>query len=705
MTTATSRYNGLVGSVAIKQPVKVATTANITLSGIQTIDSVTLVSGDRVLVKNQSNAINNGIYTVSSGTWQRSADFNGAYDAVQGTMISVVSGSANAGYIFTLDSVAPVIGTSTLSFSQKTFQAAGLKTFAYYGVVGDGSTDDTTALSNALNSGQEIYCRDEVIKFSKVTANSAVRLIGKVTLQHDGSTITGTSALTFNSTVRADHLIVRGNSTDSVYDIMATTASGVYIDTLELQSTAEQGGRGGYTNNASDVFIDKIISKNIARPFVSESSGSALSNIHIGSITVDNYIRAIKFDNCFEFSVGSVFLKNRWSGVGATPGYNGILLSNVHDFKIGDCYVADAPEHAIRIGGGADVYNFSIGNITAVNSGGCAVKFNVDPTYICKDWSIGAVNGVNCGEGNSTGNKEVVRLTRIKNGATGSIGGSVSITTCLIFADVDNLTVEGLNVTNVNGRCLKMDETQDTSNGIIKDVYVGYITGDANSIRALIEVDYNGSGRTVENVVIDNVNATGYTDYLVTMANGCTLNGVLKVSATVPSTLVAPFTESPVDDARYITDITYNGQRYIGRGDSAVFSGNMNIEAENSLSLAATPATKRFGTFFAQCIKGTAALGAYGASYIMSRVGSGRRGGGIALKQTGSSAFQNGISFLTQSSGTTDETLTESMVLKHTGVLFLASLPVYANNAAAVAGGLVVGDCYKTAAGELRIVV
>jgi hypothetical protein len=582
----------------------------------------------------------------------------------------------------------------------------GGKTFADFGVIGNGTEDDTVALNLAFASGNVIYCNDEVIKFSKVTASSAVRLIGKVTLQHDGSSIAGTSALTFNSTLRADHLVVRGNSTDTIYDIMATTASGVSIGTLELQSTAEQGGRGGYTNNASDVFIDKIISKNIARPFVSESASTALSNIHVGSITVDNYIRAIKFDNCTEFSVGSVFVKNRWSDVGATAGYNGILITNSNNFKIGDCYIANAPEHAIRIGGGGDgVYGFSFGNIVSVDSGGCGVKLNVDPASLCRSGTFGNILGVNCGEGSGAGNKEVARFTRVRNVSTGSITGTVSVTTCLILADVDNLTVDGLNISSVNGRCLKFDETQDTSDGIIKDVYIGYITGNANSIRALIEVDYNGSGRTIENVVIDNVNATGYTDYLVTMASGCTLNGVLKVSATVPSTLVAPFTESPVNDARYITDITYNGQRYIGRGDSAVFSGNMNIEAENSLSLASTPATKTFGTFFAQCVKGTAALGAYGASYIMSRVGSGRRGGGIALKQTGSSAFQTGVSFLTQDSGTSDETLTEKMLLKHTGVLFLASLPIYATNALALADGLVVGDCYKTVTGELRIVV
>jgi hypothetical protein len=37
--------------------------------------------------------------------------------------------------------------------------------------------------------------------------------------------------------------------------------------------------------------------------------------------------------------------------------------------------------------------------------------------------------------------------------------------------------------------------------------------------------------------------------------------------------------------------------------------------------------------------------------------------------------------------------------------LKLTALPIYANNAAAIAGGLIAGDVYKTATGELRIVV
>lgn len=112
------RINGISGDAAIKASARVATTANVALSGLQTIDGVSLVAGDRVLVKNQTTGSENGIYNADTSTWQRTTDFNGSYDAIQGTLIPVYAGSANGGQVWKLDTANPIIGTSSLSFSK-----------------------------------------------------------------------------------------------------------------------------------------------------------------------------------------------------------------------------------------------------------------------------------------------------------------------------------------------------------------------------------------------------------------------------------------------------------------------------------------------------------------------------------------------------------------------------------------------------------
>jgi len=78
-----------------KQAVKCATTANITLSGLQTIDTYTTLAGDRVLVKNQTNTAENGIYIAGSGAWTRSTDMD-VWSEVPGAYTVILYGSANA---------------------------------------------------------------------------------------------------------------------------------------------------------------------------------------------------------------------------------------------------------------------------------------------------------------------------------------------------------------------------------------------------------------------------------------------------------------------------------------------------------------------------------------------------------------------------------------------------------------------------------
>lgn len=117
MTNATDRRNGLLGELGIKKPVRVATTENITLSGLQTIDGVTVVEGDRVLVKNQTTASENGIYDASSGSWNRSLDFNGNQDVTDGTIIYVRAGMTQLKQFWAVSATNPItIGSTSISF-------------------------------------------------------------------------------------------------------------------------------------------------------------------------------------------------------------------------------------------------------------------------------------------------------------------------------------------------------------------------------------------------------------------------------------------------------------------------------------------------------------------------------------------------------------------------------------------------------------
>jgi phage-related tail fiber protein len=101
-----------------KASVRVATTANITLSGEQTIDGVSVVAGDRVLVKDQSTGSQNGIYVASASAWSRAADCDVASEITSGMLVPVEAGTIGADIIFQLTTENPItVGTTALTFS------------------------------------------------------------------------------------------------------------------------------------------------------------------------------------------------------------------------------------------------------------------------------------------------------------------------------------------------------------------------------------------------------------------------------------------------------------------------------------------------------------------------------------------------------------------------------------------------------------
>ena len=108
-----------IGSVDWKDSVRAGTTAPITLSGAQTIDTVAVIADDRVLVKDQGTASQNGVYVAATGAWARSSDADINAEVTAGLAVFISEGSANVNQAWILTTDDPIIvGTTGLTFTQ-----------------------------------------------------------------------------------------------------------------------------------------------------------------------------------------------------------------------------------------------------------------------------------------------------------------------------------------------------------------------------------------------------------------------------------------------------------------------------------------------------------------------------------------------------------------------------------------------------------
>jgi hypothetical protein len=101
---ATKNYvDSVAAGISAKAAVVCATTANITLSGLQAIDGYTTLANDRVLVKNQTTASQNGIYVAATGAWVRATDNDSWAEMVSAYCWVEQGGQSDSGWVCTAD--------------------------------------------------------------------------------------------------------------------------------------------------------------------------------------------------------------------------------------------------------------------------------------------------------------------------------------------------------------------------------------------------------------------------------------------------------------------------------------------------------------------------------------------------------------------------------------------------------------------------
>jgi hypothetical protein len=193
----------------------VATTANITLSGTQTIDGVAVVAGNRVLVKNQTLSQNNGIYVVDASTWARSLDAN-TWDELVSAYVFIEEGTSQAdtGWVCTINA-GGTLGTTPITWTQ--FSGAG----TYEAGTGLTLTGNTFSITNTAVTAGSYGSASETLT-ATVNAQGQITALADTPIAIANTQVSGLGTM---STQNANNVAITGGSITNL-----TTFDGITID-------------------------------------------------------------------------------------------------------------------------------------------------------------------------------------------------------------------------------------------------------------------------------------------------------------------------------------------------------------------------------------------------------------------------------------------------------------------------------------------
>ena len=342
MITRIGTYSQIKG-VSVSNPCIVATTASITLNGTQTIDGIGVVVGNRVLVKNQSPASNNGIYIVSSGTWTRAIDMSIDDDIFQGLQVFINSGTVNGSKIYVLSSANPLIlGSSSLSFviyesnpgAVTSFGAIGASPNANAGTISSGviTLQPASALFGGVVTtgtqtiaGTKTFSSDLIVNTVNIGLGggniNSNTLVGSDSLNSNttgnSNTALGDHVLPLNTTGSSNSAVGRG-SLEKNTTAFSNTGFGnfaLFGNTTGSQNTAVGSAAGGFiadgTTENSITNFSVYIGNNTRA-----SSNNQTNQIVIGYNAIGNGSNTVTIgntsitDNYFQGNIrGTSFIK------------------------------------------------------------------------------------------------------------------------------------------------------------------------------------------------------------------------------------------------------------------------------------------------------------------------------------------------------------------------------------------------------------
>lgn len=288
-----------------KHSVLVATTANIVLSGVQTIDGALLPADARVLVKNQTVAKENGLYVVSStGVWKRTQDADSSVEVTPGLFVSVETGNVNGDSVWQLVTDAPIVlGTTALAFEMAVGRT-GVSAGSYANVTVDKCGRVIAGTNPATLAGHGITDAYTKLEIALMTAQATDVKLGtaKIAIQSqvdaglDDETIVTPKKLRFGFSFLA---------AQNGYIVFPSWLGGLIIQWMQVSNTNSLGS--GFSSNAYPIPFPKAALGAAKINLATSGGGYATSDVSYNGIDKDSFSwLAYKSDNTFASVVGTV---------------------------------------------------------------------------------------------------------------------------------------------------------------------------------------------------------------------------------------------------------------------------------------------------------------------------------------------------------------------------------------------------------------
>ena len=225
-----------------KASCQVATTANITLSGLQAIDGYTTLASDRVLVKNQTTSSQNGIYLASASAWTRATDMDVWAEVAGAYTVILNGGQADTGWVCNA-STTGTIGTTAMPWVQFSGSAT------YYAGTGLTLASNTFSITNTGVTAASYGSASQTLT-ATVNAQGQLTSLAATSIAIANTQVSGLGTM---STQSASSVSITGGAIDGT-TLGATTASTVRGTTITA-TTQFTGAGTGLTGTATSLNI------------------------------------------------------------------------------------------------------------------------------------------------------------------------------------------------------------------------------------------------------------------------------------------------------------------------------------------------------------------------------------------------------------------------------------------------------------------